>query len=184
MSNFNLFIPLLIQLEGGYTDNPNDNGNWTGGKKGLGQLIGTKYGISAPVLGQYLKRFPTVQDMKSLSLNTAKEIYRLNYWNAMRASEIKSQSVANIYVDFGINSGPGVAIREMQRTLNTQFSKELKEDGAIGPITLSAINSVNSESLFNHYKERRRVFFLSLNQPTFINGWLNRLNAFVYEKKK
>jgi hypothetical protein len=36
-----------IGLEGGFSRNPDDNGNWTGGRRGLGELKGTKYGISA-----------------------------------------------------------------------------------------------------------------------------------------
>ena len=35
--------------EGGLSLDPNDRGNWTGGKKGSGELRGTKYGIAAHV---------------------------------------------------------------------------------------------------------------------------------------
>jgi hypothetical protein len=36
-----------IGLEGGFSRDADDNGSWTGGRKGLGDLKGTKYGISA-----------------------------------------------------------------------------------------------------------------------------------------
>jgi lysozyme family protein len=184
MASFNIFTPILLAVEGGYTNHPNDNGNWTGGKKGAGQLVGTNHGISAAVLGAWLKRTATVADMKALTKATALQIYRKNYWDAMRASEIVSQSVANLFVDFGVNSGPSVAVREMQEVLNDVFGKSLKEDGEIGPKTLQAINSVNSELLFEAYKKKRLDFYKALNQPTFYNGWVNRLKSFVYEKKK
>ena len=37
----------LMVSEGGFTNDPNDRGNWTSGKIGVGELKGTKYGISA-----------------------------------------------------------------------------------------------------------------------------------------
>ena len=45
--NFDKAFELLIGHEGGYTTNPKDAGNWTGGKQGVGVNKGTKYGIAA-----------------------------------------------------------------------------------------------------------------------------------------
>lgn len=39
-------IPLQVAAQT-VTDDRNDKGNWTGGRVGVGQLKGTKYGISA-----------------------------------------------------------------------------------------------------------------------------------------
>jgi hypothetical protein len=36
-----------IAHEGGYSNDPDDPGNWTGGKVGVGRLLGTKFGIAA-----------------------------------------------------------------------------------------------------------------------------------------
>ena len=36
-----------LAYEGGYSANPKDPGNWTGGKVGVGKLLGTKSGIAA-----------------------------------------------------------------------------------------------------------------------------------------
>lgn len=44
---FNKFLERVIEHEGGYTDNPKDPGNWTGGEVGKGELKGSKYGLSA-----------------------------------------------------------------------------------------------------------------------------------------
>jgi lysozyme family protein len=181
---FNQYVPLLLQVEGGYTNNPNDNGNWTGGKRNVGNLVGTNFGISAPVYGEWIGRTPTVADMKAITKPIALQIYKKNYWDAMRADSINSQSVANILVDHGINAGVSRAGRMMQEVLNKKFGKNLKVDGNIGPISIQAINSVNSQALFNEYKTAREAYYISLNDPTFGAGWLNRLSKFVYEKKK
>lgn len=102
-------------FEGGYTDEEDDNGNWTGGKKGLGKLIGTKYGISAPVLMQYMGKMPTVQDMKNLSLVTVKDIYRKFYWLPIRGNEINNQDTANSIYDMAVNAGVGASIKMAKR---------------------------------------------------------------------
>ena len=47
MSVFDNAFRAVIGVEGGYTANPLDPGNWTGGKCRIGQCNGTKYGISA-----------------------------------------------------------------------------------------------------------------------------------------
>jgi lysozyme family protein len=102
-------------FEGGYTDEEDDNGNWTGGKKGVGLLVGTKYGISAPVLMQYMGKLPTVQNMKNLSLVTVKDIYNKFYWKPIRGNEINNQDTANSIYDMAVNSGVGTAIKLAKR---------------------------------------------------------------------
>ena len=51
----------LIGNEGEFDDSPKDRGNWTGGAIGVGELRGTKYGISAAA-------FPTL-DIKAITLD-------------------------------------------------------------------------------------------------------------------
>ncbi|RYC28946.1 hypothetical protein D3273_26555 [Lichenibacterium minor] len=40
-------LPFTLHHEGGSSVDPRDPGNWTGGKRGRGKLVGTKYGIPA-----------------------------------------------------------------------------------------------------------------------------------------
>lgn len=121
--------------EGGYTDNPDDNGNWTGGKKGIGQLIGTNYGISAPVLKGYLKREPTVADMKSISQDAVHAIYKRGYWNTMRGDEILNQQEAESIYDACVNMGCGQAIKLAQHALGIEAT------GKMDDTTLNALNN-------------------------------------------
>ncbi len=184
MASFYSYLPLLQQVEGGYTDNPNDNGNWTGGRKGIGQLVGTNYGISAPVYKEWIGRTPTRQDMLSLTKDTAKKIFKNWYWDAIKASQINSQSVANIIVDHGVNAGLGSIGKIVQRILNNHFNYNLRIDGVIGPATRAAINSVNSKQLHDLIKLSREEFYEKIDNEHFRDGWLVRLSKFVYEKKK
>ncbi|WP_445453079.1 glycosyl hydrolase 108 family protein [Flavobacterium sp. 25HG05S-40] len=115
MANFEEAYKRTGIFEGGYTDDEDDNGNWTGGKKDLGKLIGTKYGISAPVLMQYMGKLPTVQEMKNLSLLTVKDIYKRFYWTPIRGNEINNQDMANSIYDMAVNAGVGASIKMAKR---------------------------------------------------------------------
>ena len=66
--------------EGNYTDDPNDHGNWTGGRQGIGELKGTKYGISAA-------SYPHL-DIKNLTMQQADDIYYRDYWQASGADKL------------------------------------------------------------------------------------------------
>lgn len=134
MADFKIAFRRTGIFEGGYTDDPNDNGNWTGGVKGRGALIGTNHGVSAPVLSEYLGRTATVSDMRTLSLEVTEKIFRRNYWDKIRGNEIINQDSANEIFDDAINAGVGAAIKKAQRALG------LKDDGIMGPITLNKIN--------------------------------------------
>lgn len=134
MADFLTAHKLTVTSEGGYTGDRNDPGNWTGGKIGLGLLIGTNHGISAPVLMRYLRRTPTVEDMKNLKAETAQEIYRKNYWNLIKGDEINDQNLANIIYDNAVNSGAVTAVKMIQREVGTLPT------GIMDALTLKKIN--------------------------------------------
>lgn len=66
--------------EGGYSDNPEDHGNWTGGRKGEGDLKGTNFGISAA-------SYPHL-DIRNLTIEQADAIYFRDYWQASGADKL------------------------------------------------------------------------------------------------
>lgn len=174
MANFQYFQNTVAQLEGGYQNSRNDPGN----KNSLGQFVGTMNGISAPVYERFIGRVPSVEDMKSITKAVAAQIFKINYWDAMKADFINSQAVAETFVDHGINAGVGTAIRIMQRVLNTKFGNNLAVDGKIGTMTLNAINKANSVELFNEFSNARIADYSTKNNAaTFYNGWVNRVNA-------
>lgn len=127
MANFEIADKLTRKAEGGYSDHREDNGNWTGGKIGVGVLIGTKYGISAPVLMTYLGRVPTVLEMKNLSSETVTKIYNKNYWKAIKGDEITNQDIANKIYDMAVTSGPGTAIKLAKRVRNHPESTKMDD---------------------------------------------------------
>jgi len=99
---FHKIIPTVINLEGGLSLDPNDNGNWTGGKHGVGELRGTKYGISAA-------SYPQV-DIRALTVDDAKAIYKRDYWDKVGGDELPP-ALAAVVFDAAINSGVGTALK-------------------------------------------------------------------------
>lgn len=118
MAKFEVANNLTAVNEGGYSGHQDDNGNWTGGKKGVGMLIGTKFGISAPVLMDYLGRVPTVTEMRNLTKSISDSIYMAKYWQPIRGNEIESQEIANGIYDMAVNAGVGTAIILAKRARN------------------------------------------------------------------
>jgi lysozyme family protein len=177
MANFNLFIPILTKIEGGYQNLSGDKGN----KNSLGQYVGTNFGISAAFYEGVIKRPPTVADMKAITLPLAKQLYKKYFWDDIQGDKLISQSVANIICDHAVNSGESPIGKIVQRILVQDFGKNLIIDGDIGPTTAGVINSVNQSLLFSKIKTARSNYYLALGGQ-FLNSWLDRLKNFSYSK--
>ena len=134
MSDFSDADSRTAAFEAGYQNDANDNGNWTGGRKGKGSLVGTNYGITASLLASYTGHKPSAADMKNLSPETAKEIYKKLYWSQIKGDKIKNQETANQIYDCAVNMGTGTAIMLSQRSLG------LPETKVMDDATLDALN--------------------------------------------
>ena len=144
MAAFNLFIDKLLQLEAGYQDNKNDRGNYNAD----GQLVGTKFGISAPKLEAYYKRTISRADMLDLPKSVAISIYGAD-WKRHRLNEFESQELAEVVFDGIVNHGPGSksvdgGVTLLQKALNA-FGDKLVVDGVIGSKTLAAVSKQNKK---------------------------------------
>lgn len=81
-------------------------------------------------------------------------------------------------VDFGVNSGPMVAIIKLQVILG------LKADGILGPATLTALASsdivkVNNLLVAARVRMIGQIVKKTSSQITFLNGWLDRALQFI-----
>ena len=172
MASFEIAYQRVLGAEGGYQKNPNDTGNYNS----AGELIGTNYGISAPVLEVWLGRVPSQWDMKLLELWEVKKIYRQRFWDPIRVEQLSEQPIADILFDGRVNHGR-TGTKLLQKVLG------VAADGVVGPVTLSAITARPPAQLYWQYKDAREQFYryLAANRPgqaVFLNGWLNRLKKF------
>lgn len=160
--------------EGGYTDDKDDSGNYVDGI-----LIGTNYGISAPVLKDYLGKTPTVKDMKNLSMDVVLKIYKKNYWNKYNLGTIENQSVADIIYDGLVNQGSKGMYNVIRKALSNMEIDEVDIWDNI-----SNINSLDSEELFNEIKKERRNRYKKTKKfKKYGNGWLSRLDSIKFNEK-
>jgi lysozyme family protein len=151
MAVFKKAFEKVLEFEGGYVNDKKDIGGET------------KYGISK-------KAFPNV-DIKNLTLNEAKEIYKKVYWDKIKGDEINNQKIAEIIFDTAINMGAYFAIKSAQKILN------VKQDGIIGAITLNALNNVNEEVFTKDYKLSRIAKYVDIakgDKIKFLRGWIKR----------
>lgn len=151
----------LIGHEGNFTNDKDDRGNWTTGIIGKGQLKGTKYGISAMTYPQL--------DIKNLTLDQAKQIYKRDWWDALNANKIDTAIVFQVW-DFAINAGMVTAKRKLQSAIG------VADDGIIGPITLQIINSTDLNDVLMKFNAERLNYYTKLSTwPKYGKGWVNRV---------
>lgn len=155
MSAFDKAFRVIIGHEGGYSSDPRDPGGET------------KFGIS--------KRAYPHLDIKNLTLEQAKEIYRRDYWSRVRGDDLP-YSVALCLFDYAVNSGVDAAIKAAQRALN------LKTDGILGPITFSAIYAQEPRAFVSALQAERLLHLSQLTSfPTFGRGWTRRIVSTAIE---
>lgn len=140
MAEFKISYLITGRYEGadlpgrGYQILENDNGNWTGGKKGSGKLIGTIAGMTAPEIVEILGFIPTVDQVKNLSEEKIEAQFKKKYWDLIRGDEIRHQVKANVIYDEAVNAGKGTSIIEAQELAG------LPQTGIMDDKTLKYIN--------------------------------------------
>ena len=170
MASFDLFLPILLGFEGGYVDNPSD----PGGETNKGIAMSTFRHCAHALLGID----PTSQNLQALTDAQAGIIYRNNYWNPMQGDSFLLQELANIVCDFYVNAGTH-ATSLLQKVMNSLGAK-LVVDGALGAASIQALSVLDQVTVYTQYKQERITYYRSLGAkyPVFLQGWLNRVNAF------
>ena len=154
LETFDDIIEKVLEHEGGYVNDPAD----TGGE--------TKYGISK-------KAYPD-EDIKELTIERAKELYKRDYWNRFKIDSFPSR-IRHIYFDMCVNMGGGRATKILQEACNSKNSNKIDVDGGIGKNTIKA--SANLEDF--RLRAYRVMFYAKLvmkkpEQVRFWVGWFRR----------
>lgn len=145
--------------EGGFTKDPRDPGNWTGGKIGVGENRGTKYGIACHA-------HPNV-DIANLTLAQAADIYRKQY-AAPIGYELLPAGVDLVAFDASVNSGPSASLRFLGAALGVQ--------AAMVPVVNAANHANDKIIVIKRSCAERLAFMRSLAiWVTYGNGWSRRV---------
>lgn len=168
----------ILGKEGGYVNNPADKGgptNW-----GITQAVARAHGYTG--------------DMKDLTRQQALNILESDYWVGPRFNRVSevSNAIAVELIDTGVNMGPSVAAKFLQRALNVfnnqgKLYPDIVADGQIGPRTITAFQSFLSARSQDGEKvmlkalnslQGARYIELAESRPaneTFAYGWFERL---------
>ena len=153
LTEFNDIIEVVLEHEGGYVNDPDDPGGET------------NFGIAK-------RSHPTV-DIKNLTKEKAKEIYKQKYWDKNNVKGLP-EHLRHIYFDMCVNMGKRRAGKIVQRAANNK-GHDLLVDGFLGPITLGKIGNVE----LNRVRAYRIKYYADLvtkrsDLEKFYFGWFKR----------
>lgn len=145
----------LIGHEGELSNHPADKGGMT------------KYGISQ-------RAYPAL-DIAALTLDTAKEIYRRDYWSRAQCDRLPPALAFQVF-DGAVNSGIGTSIRWLQAAAG------VAQDGVVGPLTIRAVGDKDAAVMLARFNGERLKFMASLSTfDVFGRGWCRRIAANLME---
>lgn len=175
MSVVDTMLDALVAREGDYSNNPNDRGG------------PTRYGITE----QTARAHGYQGDMRMLPREKALDIYRQQYWAEPNFYDVSLRypHLAEKLFDCGVNMGPKVATRFLQRALNglnrgASEYPDTPEDGSIGNMTLGALDAFKQHRgdegegvLLTAVKGQQVVRYIEIceksqNNEAFLYGWL------------
>lgn len=146
--SFDRAFAKVISIEGGFIDDPKDPGG------------ATKFGISQRAYPQ--------ENIASLTLDRAKEIYRRDYWDKVHGDYIPDPLSCFVF-DAAVNHGVKQSIIMLQNAL------KITADGIAGQVTINAVKNSNKDVCVRFMTNRAIRYFQTNNFERFGNGWLNRL---------
>lgn len=155
---FEKSIAKVLKAEGGYVNHKNDNGGETA------------FGISK-------RSYPNV-DIKNLTVEKAKDIYYTDFWKTGPYDTLACAPLAEKVFDTAVNAGNSRAFKLLQQAANACGAK-LIVDGAIGPKTIAALNSLDGQKVLSAYRTEQANFYKAIvqrdpSQSVFLKGWLAR----------
>lgn len=112
MKNFNQCFKWLLIDEGGYTNDPADSGG------------ATNLGITIKDYRMYINPNGTPADVKKLTVEQAKRIYKTKYWDALGCDKLPS-GVDNACFNYGVLAGIGRPKANLKRFANIKDTDQL-----------------------------------------------------------
>ena len=163
-ANYPLCLRKMLRYEGGFANHPKDPGGRT--LQGVTQAVYDNYRKKK---GRSIQKLTA--SMRGTPLWEAEmgEIYRGGYWLPVQGPTVNS-GVDGALFDYGVNSGPGRAIRVAQKLVGRPVTGRLTADD------VTAINRRSPAQLVEAICNERLAFVQSLKTwKTFGKGWSSRI---------
>lgn len=171
MNVWNLAFNFTEGYEGGYVNDPNDDGGET--FRGISRVHHSDWG-GWEIIDRFkvMSDFPRCAERDHVLSAMMKAFYRIEFWDVVHGDELPWKMAVAVF-DFAINSGPGRAIRYMQSVLGVDV------DGMIGPRTVKAAHD-QGENAVVELLARRAKFIHEImdnkpSQKVWAMNWFRRL---------
>lgn len=157
-----------------------DPGNWSTGKQGQGQLIGSNHGVTPAVLAAHRKLSVlsiSYDVMHALTVDEAATIALDRFYYAPKLDLLTWGPTTASLMDFGWGAGPAQAIKLAQRLV------DVADDGMLGPVSAKAWNGflaqVGEPFAAGAWWQVRNTFYDTIiaangSLAKYRNGWRNR----------
>lgn len=142
----------ICDIEGNYSDNPEDPGGAT--MYGITQRVAQAHGYTG--------------DMQNLPLALAKSVAKSDYWDAYQCDQFDPRIG---YLVFSIAYNGGHPAQWLQKASGVTV------DGVIGAQTIAAVRSTDVLKIVIGMCSSHLLYYTSLNNETFLKGWANRVAA-------
>ena len=162
----NEIIEAILKREGGFVDHPADKGG------------ATNHGITQATLAQWRGKPATVDDIRQLTANEAREIYREQYIVRPGFLGIENEAVRALAIDCAVNHGVKRAVMLLQN------AARVFPDGILGPKTREAVNRMTPSVVYKRLCAQRvrlygEIITSKPSQAVFARGWCNRAAEFI-----
>ena len=164
---FNEIIEEVLEAEGGFVNDPDDKGG------------ATNFGVTQNSYSAYLGSKASVEDVRNMTREEAKECYKKDFWNPAKIDRLPS-NLRHIYFDMVVNMGRKNAGKIIQQAVNTKKNQTLLEvDGIVGSGTLAQVKDLTLKDVL----VERSMFFANncfdgsrfakrTRQNKFLRGWI------------
>lgn len=185
MAKYQLAIPGLRALEGGYVNDSRDRGGETFAgitRKFYPEWEGWK---TIDAYKKNVQNYASAMLLSSELKVLVNDFYRVEFWDDLRLGEIKSQKVAEEILDASVNFGKRPATVIAQRGVNLLNKNgalwtDIKPDGVMGDKTIFRLNSASESALMKTLNGLQFIRYVMIveadpEQEVWFNGWLNRV---------
>lgn len=173
--------------EGTYSNDPDDRGGETYmGISRVGHPLWDGWQVLDRCVNANDKPIPSAMETQRLLL-LVQEFYRAAFWGPLGGDNLPSDVGEELF-DSAVNMGLGTATRFLQQALNMLNRNgmtwpDLREDGQIGPKTLTIVRALSPKDansllkLLNVLQGMRYIEILRKNpsQEKYARGWFERV---------
>jgi lysozyme family protein len=164
---FEYCVNIILQHEGGYTNDPNDSGGET------------NFGITHKDLDTYAKSLNLPENVKDLTQDNAEYFYSKVYWEKYHYNAFNELAAVAKVFDLAVNMGAHEGHSLLQIAINHLSDEPITVDGILGGETFGAANALDGDKLRQALRDCANAEYIEIlaahpHDECFREGWLKR----------